>query len=186
MVLADSTEEKLAEELLETGYSKLDSEPMGKQRIGKDMPAGPPKVYYEVEGRRGRGANATHHGDLGGYAGIQGGLRAQIATLAGEVGLLCDKHKKLKDRAKATENTLGETAPQVKELTQKYALTNNKLRTLAIKVEDAESRCRRHNIRLVGVPEKTKGPSQELFIETWLSSSQWSGHTGSRRPLTKT
>ncbi|KAJ1124399.1 hypothetical protein NDU88_002860 [Pleurodeles waltl] len=64
---------------------------------------------------------------------------------------------------------MSETTPQVKALTQKLALMNNEMRTLATKVEDAESQSRRHNIRLVGVPEKTEGPSLELYIEAWMS-----------------
>ncbi|KAJ1091650.1 hypothetical protein NDU88_004767 [Pleurodeles waltl] len=79
--------------------------------------------------------------------------------LAGEVGLPRDDHHKLKDRVKATEEMMNETTLQVKALMQKLALLNKEMRTLAIKVEDAEGRSRRHNIRLVGVPEKTEGPS---------------------------
>ncbi|KAJ1082208.1 hypothetical protein NDU88_002376 [Pleurodeles waltl] len=58
------------------------------------------------------------------------------------------------------------------------------MRTLAIKVEDAESRSRRHNIHRVEVPEKTEGPSLELYIETWLSDVVLVGQpTKSRPPL---
>ncbi|KAJ1093274.1 hypothetical protein NDU88_006379 [Pleurodeles waltl] len=39
-------------------------------------------------------------------------LENQFAMLAGEVGLLRDDHSKLKDRVKATEDVMGETAPQ--------------------------------------------------------------------------
>ncbi|KAJ1170869.1 hypothetical protein NDU88_002740 [Pleurodeles waltl] len=88
----------------------------------------------------------------------------QIATLAGEVGLLREDHNKLKDRVKTTEEMMSEMTPQVKALMHKLTLMNNEMRTLAIKVEDAESRSQRHNICLVGVPEKTEGPSLELYI----------------------
>ncbi|KAJ1118824.1 hypothetical protein NDU88_007011 [Pleurodeles waltl] len=39
-------------------------------------------------------------------------LENQIATLAGKVGLLRDDHNKLKDPVKATEDMMGEMAPQ--------------------------------------------------------------------------
>ncbi|KAJ1217571.1 hypothetical protein NDU88_005165 [Pleurodeles waltl] len=59
-------------------------------------------------------------------------LENQITTLAGEGGCLRDDDNKLKVRVKA------ETAPQMKELTQKLAVMNNEPRTLTIKVEDGE------------------------------------------------
>ncbi|KAJ1128418.1 hypothetical protein NDU88_006797 [Pleurodeles waltl] len=66
-------------------------------------------------------------------------LENQIATLAGEVGLLQDDHNKLKDRDKVTEEMMNETTLQVKALTQKIALMDTEMKTLAIKVEDPES-----------------------------------------------
>ncbi|KAJ1208687.1 hypothetical protein NDU88_004070 [Pleurodeles waltl] len=69
-------------------------------------------------------------------------LESQIATLVGEVGLLQDDHKKLKDRVKETEEIMHETTPQVKALMQKLTLMDNEVTTLAIKVDDTESRSR--------------------------------------------
>ncbi|KAJ1201846.1 hypothetical protein NDU88_005650 [Pleurodeles waltl] len=167
---------------------------IGKQRTGKDMSTGPsPRdVTRETAG----GAEVlTQHTKviLAATQESKMALENQIAMLVGEVGLLREDHIKLKDQVKATEDMMSEMAPQVKALMQKLTIMNNEMRTLAIKVEDAESRSRRHSIRLVGVPEKTGGPSPELRRETWLSdlvlgahqlnSSLWSGHTGFRQPL---
>ncbi|KAJ1149890.1 hypothetical protein NDU88_002689 [Pleurodeles waltl] len=143
---------------------------MGKQKMGKEAPAGPSQRDGMSEKTGGTEALTQHTEVI--LAAIQDSktaLQSQIAMLAGEVGLLRDDHNKLKDRVKATEVTMQETTSQVKTLTQKLALMVNELRTLASKVEDAESRSRCHNIRLVGVPERAEGPSIELYIETWLS-----------------
>ncbi|KAJ1206777.1 hypothetical protein NDU88_002175 [Pleurodeles waltl] len=143
---------------------------MGKQKTGKEAPAGPSQRGGMSEKTGGTEA-LTQHTEviLVAIHDSKTALETQIATLAGEVSLLCDDHNKLKDRVKATEVTMQETTPQVKTLTQKLALMENKVRTLASKVEGAESRSQHHNIHLVGVPERAEGPSIELYIETRLS-----------------
>ncbi|KAJ1211538.1 hypothetical protein NDU88_006896 [Pleurodeles waltl] len=80
---------------------------MGKQRISKDTPAGAPPRDATRETARGDEA-LTQQTTV-----ILAALGTQIATLAGEVGLTRDDQNKLKDRFKATEDTLGATAPQV-------------------------------------------------------------------------
>ncbi|KAJ1091106.1 hypothetical protein NDU88_004233 [Pleurodeles waltl] len=97
------------------------------------------------------------------------GAPQQPIVKVGEVGLLRDYHNKLKDRVKATEEMMNETTPQVKTLMQKIACMDTELKTLAIKVENTDTRFQRHNIRLVEVPKKAEGPSLELYIEKWLS-----------------
>ncbi|KAJ1218301.1 hypothetical protein NDU88_005884 [Pleurodeles waltl] len=141
MEVADSAEEKLAEKPLETGYSELDPETIGKQQIANGMPAGPSPGDAMREMGGGEEALTQHSTAI--LVAIQeskAALENQIATLAGEVGLLRDDHNKLKDQVKATENMLGETTPQVKEFMQKLALMNNELKKLTIKVEDAKSK----------------------------------------------
>ncbi|KAJ1160609.1 hypothetical protein NDU88_001105 [Pleurodeles waltl] len=145
---------------------------MEKPKNGKGgTPAGPSQRDRMCEKTGGTVALMQHtEGILAALQDSKNVLESQIATLAGEVGLLRNNHNKLKDRVITTEVTMQEmtpqVTPQVKALTQKITLMENEVRTLANKVEDAESRSRCHNIHLVGVPERAEGPSIELHIET--------------------
>ncbi|KAJ1178088.1 hypothetical protein NDU88_003336 [Pleurodeles waltl] len=143
---------------------------MGKQKTGKEESAGS-TLRGDMNEKNGDTEALTQHTEviLAAIQESKTALENQIATLAGEVGLLRDDHNKLKDRVKATEEMMNEATPQVKTLTQTMARMDADQKTLAMKVEDAESRSLRHNVRLVGVPEKAEGPSLELFKETWLS-----------------
>ncbi|KAJ1205982.1 hypothetical protein NDU88_001400 [Pleurodeles waltl] len=42
---------------------------------------------------------------------------------------------------------------------------------IMVRLKDQDGRARRNNIRVVGVPEGTKGPSVELFLETLIVDS---------------
>ncbi|KAJ1218355.1 hypothetical protein NDU88_005935 [Pleurodeles waltl] len=92
-------------------HSSSSQKNMGKQRTAKDMPTGlsPRDVTGETAG--GDEVLVQHTTEI--LAAIQESktaLESQIATLAGEVGLLRDEHNKFKDHVKATEDTLGGTA----------------------------------------------------------------------------
>ncbi|KAJ1092056.1 hypothetical protein NDU88_005170 [Pleurodeles waltl] len=83
MVVADSAEEKLTEELLEIGYSELDPETMRIQWIGMDMPAGHPPRDAMMETGGGEEALTQHTPViLVAIEGSKAALENQIATLA--------------------------------------------------------------------------------------------------------
>ncbi|KAJ1105437.1 hypothetical protein NDU88_002843 [Pleurodeles waltl] len=101
--------------------------PEFRQPGGEDRGRLPSSHLDRIEGSsRTRGAPATHQ---------QGGL-------------LWDDQNKLNDRVKATEEMMNEMTLQVKTLMQKIARMDTDLKTLAIKVDNAKSRSRQHNIRL--------------------------------------
>ncbi|KAJ1176765.1 hypothetical protein NDU88_002032 [Pleurodeles waltl] len=123
-------------------------------------------------------ALATHTAAiLGAIRDTKTTLEAQIVTLAGDMGLLREDQRKLEDLMKETEDTLETTVPQVKHLNQGITFMGKEMWTLAIKLEDASSRSKHHNMPLVGVPEKLEGPSLELYIEDWLA--EWYSVGGS-------
>ena len=91
--------------------------------------------------------------------------------MANEVGILRDQQRKTVERVKATERATLEMARIVKELTKKCNRMEKELNIITDRLEDAEGRSRRHNVRLVGVPERLERPNVELFVEEWLTKT---------------
>lgn len=58
-------------------------------------------------------------------------------------------------------------------------------------VDDAESRSRRNNVQILGIPERSEGSNPTQFVEQWLRghvapevlTDLWSVHIGSRLGL---
>ncbi|KAJ1089688.1 hypothetical protein NDU88_002835 [Pleurodeles waltl] len=93
-------------------------------------------------------------------------LENQIATLAGEVGLLRCGHNKLKDRVKATEEMVNETTPKVKTLTQQMARMDADLKILAMK--EAYKATIRGEILAGEVGERRQRKKRLVTLETEL------------------
>ncbi|KAJ1173449.1 hypothetical protein NDU88_005281 [Pleurodeles waltl] len=95
---------------------------IGKQKTGKVASAGPTSREGTNE-RTGETEALTQRTEviLAAIQDSKTALKNQIATLAGEVGLLRNDYNKLKDQVKVAEEMMNEMTPQVKTLTQKIA-----------------------------------------------------------------
>ena len=95
-------------------------------------------------------------------------LESKIDTLATDMGLLRDDHRKLTERVASTEKEITGMSPELKLLRSQMNEVENKVRVLEGRAEDAENRSRRNNIRLIGVPENTEKGNMIHFLEAWL------------------
>ena len=73
-------------------------------------------------------------------------LESKIDTVAANLSLLRDDHKKLSERVTATERSLSEFQPTSKELQSQLHELTDRVRFLEGRVEDAQGRTRRSNI----------------------------------------
>ena len=92
-------------------------------------------------------------------------LESKIDTLATDMGLLRDDHRKLADRVTSAEKDITVIAPGLTLLSSQLREVESKVKVLENRAEDAENRSRRNNIKLIGVPEKG---DMINFLETWL------------------
>ncbi|XP_075425492.1 uncharacterized protein LOC142465416 [Ascaphus truei] len=92
-------------------------------------------------------------------AQMQKFFKNELWALRKEVDILGDTTDTLEKKADATTTAVTQNQDQI-------SLMNEKIRFLEYKVEDAENRDRRCNIRLRGVPETILDP--EDFTNSWL------------------
>ena len=97
-------------------------------------------------------------------------LETKIGEVAEGLSLLREDHNKLKDRVTTTEHTLKELRPQISQSGSLIEELTDRIRYLEGRAEDSESRARRSNLRLVGLPEGEEGADPVSFIENWLHS----------------
>ncbi|KAJ1152399.1 hypothetical protein NDU88_005174 [Pleurodeles waltl] len=73
----------------------------------------------------------------------------------------CNINTRLKEAEDPLSALQTETATLRRQVRKLSATTE----LLGVKLEDYEGLLRRNNIRLVGIPEKAKGPATDLFVE---------------------
>ena len=95
-------------------------------------------------------------------------LETKIDTLATDMGLLRDNHRRLAERVTTNEREMSEVSPMLTSMRSRMEEMEGKVKSLEIRAEEAENRSRRNNIRLIGVPEKTENGNVVDFLETWL------------------
>ena len=98
-------------------------------------------------------------------------LEAKIDTVALDVGLLREDHKKLADRVSEIEFTHSTVRPSVQQLQKEVKNITVDIETLQRRAEEAEGHSRRSNVRFMGFPERVEGNNADLFLENWLIST---------------
>ena len=74
--------------------------------------------------------------------------------MVNEVGILRTQQQKLTDRVKNTELQVKQLDPAVSMMAAKCESISKDLKAVTDRLEDAESRSRRNNVRIIGMPEK--------------------------------
>lgn len=98
------------------------------------------------------------------------GLTAQVGTIGGEIALIREDLKGIRERCSEVEgrvSTLEDVIVVIKEQMRKVLDTNQSLEK---KVTDLEDRSRRNNLRIVGVPEGSKGKDVIKSLREWINT----------------
>lgn len=95
-------------------------------------------------------------------------LETQIGTISVGLNLLKADHKNLSEKVKANKLALDDLIPQHTLHQSNIAQLQNQIKGLQDRVDDAEGRSRRNNIRILGLPEKCEGRNPIQFAEQWL------------------
>ncbi|KAJ1131512.1 hypothetical protein NDU88_009848 [Pleurodeles waltl] len=88
-------------------------------------------------------------------------LENKIETVAIEINLLCTDRLKVSDKVRIAEGSIEK--PQMEVATLKKHMVAAEAR-----VEDAEGRACRNNVRLLGFPELAEGARTKQFVEAWI------------------
>ncbi|KAJ1209628.1 hypothetical protein NDU88_005002 [Pleurodeles waltl] len=104
-------------------------------------------------------------------------LGQRIYSTSWEVSLPKTDHKKLADRASATERTVAYVHPRVMEKTASFRVMDKEVAALVDKLHEPEHRSLCNKIPLVGFPERLQGLSTKIYLEEWLSSMVLKGKT---------
>ncbi|KAJ1119328.1 hypothetical protein NDU88_007514 [Pleurodeles waltl] len=87
-----------------------------------------------------------------------------------DINIMKDDQAKLSDRLKQTESTVADILLTHNDNKNGIAKLQQQTEALQERIEDAEGRLRRNNIRIIGLPEGKEGKDPTRYIETWLQS----------------
>ncbi|KAJ1203633.1 hypothetical protein NDU88_007417 [Pleurodeles waltl] len=93
---------------------------------------------------------------------LKGSLEPWLDAVGVVVGLLCADLQKVYDKVSTAETDIVRLQSVSNALEEHVRFFTTEYEPMA----DQEGRTRKNNIRVVGVPERAKGPSAELFVET--------------------
>mgnify|MGYP002804399224 CR=1 FL=1 len=97
-------------------------------------------------------------------------LEGQIGGLQMEVSLVRQDLRNVVDRVTETEDRISGMENNIKDLQTTVQSLSAKTGALEFRAEDAESRARRNNLRLIGFPEESEGINCESFLESWIKT----------------
>lgn len=147
--------------------------------MGKDKDPKPPRqdkmdqftktITPQNEGRP--GARSDTDTLLQAINASKSALERQIGAVGTEVSLLRQELRNLADRVKETETQLGETEDSVHELQKDMKELQSSHKDLLWRVDDAENRARRNNLRFVGFKEGIEGTNMPDFLHNWLRNT---------------
>lgn len=99
-------------------------------------------------------------------------MKAEISTrFDGVLTAIDGMHKEIRDcteRVTQAEVRISTAEDDVASLLAKVKSLESKNKDLGDKLEDLESRSRRSNLRLIGLPEKAEGTDACTFLERWI------------------
>ncbi|XP_078539586.1 stereocilin-like [Lissotriton helveticus] len=97
-------------------------------------------------------------------------LDAKIGAMGADVTLLRQDLRNAVERITETESRISVVEDEVGSLKRKMTAMAHVQKALATRVEDAEGRARRNNLRFVGFPERCEKDNMERFLTGWLES----------------
>ena len=80
-------------------------------------------------------------------------LEIKIDTLAMDMGILRDHHRRLTERVTTVEGEIAEVPPPLVTMKERLYEVVARVNILETRAEDVENRSRRNNITVIGVPE---------------------------------
>lgn len=89
--------------------------------------------------------------------GSRAALEMRIDAMSTNLNLLQAEHKKLVDKVKSNKMTLDDLVPQQTLHSTQLDQLQSQLKCLQDKVDDAEGRSCRNNVRILGLPERSEG-----------------------------
>ncbi|KAJ1180096.1 hypothetical protein NDU88_005320 [Pleurodeles waltl] len=95
-------------------------------------------------------------------------LEAKIDKVDSDLVLLHADHRNLVDKTGTIEARVDELTPVMSRLESTMGGVLARASELERRVEDAEGRTRRNNIRVIGLPEGAEGRDAEAYSESWL------------------
>lgn len=95
-------------------------------------------------------------------------LEARMDTMSTNLSLLQADHKKLADKVKSNKLALNDVIPQQTMHSTQLEQFQRQLEGLQDRVDDAEGRSCRNNVRILGIPERSEGSNPTQFVEDWL------------------
>lgn len=87
-----------------------------------------------------------------------------------DVGLIRQDLDKVRSRLTVAENWVGLVEDAVGDNTGENRMLQSRVKLLEHRAEDSENRCRRNNIRIVGLAEGVEGKNPTVFAEKLLCS----------------
>ncbi|KAJ1153565.1 hypothetical protein NDU88_006324 [Pleurodeles waltl] len=97
-------------------------------------------------------------------------IENRLGMITMEINIMKDDQTKLSDRLKQTESTVAEILLTHNDNKNDFERLQQQMEILQERVEDAEGRSLRNNIRIIGLPEGKEGSDQTQYIKTWLQS----------------
>ncbi|KAJ1155154.1 hypothetical protein NDU88_007889 [Pleurodeles waltl] len=102
---------------------------------------------------------------LAAIMGSREALEGKIESVAIEVNLFRADLWKVSGRVQITEGSISELREEVTTLRQQMAEVTSRAETLEARVENAEGRSRRNNVRFIRFPEQAEGYAMEAVEE---------------------
>ncbi|KAM9320225.1 LOW QUALITY PROTEIN: X-linked retinitis pigmentosa GTPase regulator [Gastrophryne carolinensis] len=97
-------------------------------------------------------------------------LTAKFDNLQEQLNYFKHDLDKMRDRAQESERRIGETEDGLSTVTVAVESLKRQVKILTDRAEDAENRCRRNNIRIIGIPERAEGDAPESFVENLIKN----------------
>ncbi|KAJ1210554.1 hypothetical protein NDU88_005917 [Pleurodeles waltl] len=97
-------------------------------------------------------------------------IENRLVMITTGMNIMKDDQAKLSDRLKQTESTVADIPPTHNDNKNAIAKLQQQMEALQERIEDAEGRSRRNNIRIIRLPEGKEGNDPTRYIETWLQS----------------
>ncbi|KAJ1217719.1 hypothetical protein NDU88_005310 [Pleurodeles waltl] len=95
-------------------------------------------------------------------------LEGKRETVAVEVNLLRADLRKVSNKVKLAEGSIAALQTEVRTLRKQMVQATSTVGWLEARLEDAERRSRRNNVRLLSFLERVEGSATESFVENWI------------------
>ncbi|KAJ1208294.1 hypothetical protein NDU88_003680 [Pleurodeles waltl] len=97
-------------------------------------------------------------------------IENRLDMITTDINIMKDDQAKLTDRLKQTESTVADILSTYNDNKIAIVKLQQQMEALQKRIEDAEWRSLRNNIRIIGLPEGKEGNDPTQCIESWLQS----------------